>query len=109
METLKKPDYKKIYEDILNLKYPDKIQQCSLIMSKTVLLVKDVIMINKIIFSKNGATDIAENQKHRSYDKLSILEILYYQKKNNLNNTQLAAHFRLSRNTVAKWKKHFSV
>ncbi|HUH25918.1 MAG TPA: helix-turn-helix domain-containing protein [Flavobacterium sp.] len=47
------------------------------------------------------------NQKYRSYDKATIIEILNYQKKNGLNNTQLANHFKLSRNTVAKWERLF--
>ncbi|KXH83413.1 hypothetical protein [Chryseobacterium kwangjuense] len=105
MENLKKPDYKKIYEDIL-LKYPHKRNLCIPILSKAVLSMKDVLRLNDFIFPKN--TDAStQNQKHRSYDRSSILEILSYQKKNRLNNTQLAIHFQLSRNTVAKWKKQF--
>lgn len=48
------------------------------------------------------------NQKYRSYDKATIIEILNYQKKNSLNNTQLSNHFKLSRNTVTKWKTLFN-
>lgn len=33
--------------------------------------------------------------------------MLDYQKGNGLNNTGLAKHFSLSRNSVAKWKKYF--
>lgn len=47
------------------------------------------------------------NKKHRSYSKSDIIKILNHQKKNQLNNSQLARHFGLSRNTVTKWKRLF--
>ena len=46
-------------------------------------------------------------RKFRAYNKLTIMEILEYQKKNNINNTELSRYFKLSRNTIAKWKKCF--
>ncbi|WP_223608314.1 helix-turn-helix domain-containing protein [Chryseobacterium sp. OSA05B] len=102
------PDYKRIYEDIITYKYPEKRPLCVSILSKDFFSVKDVIKINDIIFPQSkDAHGHSENQKHRSYDKFAVMEILDYQRKNKLNNTQLAAHFSLSRNTVAKWKKHF--
>ncbi|MBE4948459.1 helix-turn-helix domain-containing protein [Chryseobacterium culicis] len=105
---MQNPDYKKIYEDIL-VKYPTKKEQCETILSKTVFSVKDVITINNIIFPKADQETQFANQRHRSYDKTSILEILDYQTKNKLNNSELARHFKLSRNTVAKWKKQFLI
>jgi len=56
---------------------------------------------------KSDKEKIRDNQKLKSYDKNTILQILDYQKKHHLNNTELALHFKLSRNTVAKWKKIF--
>ena len=101
MET-KGPNYKKIYEDILRLQHPTKKEECEKILSKTAFSVKDVININNIIFPKATQETQFANQRHRSYDKTSIIEILNYQKKNNLNNSELARHFKLSRKTVAK-------
>ncbi|MDH6252964.1 DNA-binding transcriptional regulator YiaG [Chryseobacterium sp. H1D6B] len=109
MTTFKKPNYKKIYEDILTLKFPGKKKYCQSILSKAELSVNDVIHINDIIFQKSDRTKASQNQKHRSYDMSYILEILDYQKKHQLNNSQLAAHFGLSRNTVTKWKKQVLV
>ena len=43
------------------------------------------------------------------HHKTTILEILQYQKNNNLNNNQLADHFKLSRNTITKWKKIYII
>ena len=58
--------------------------------------------LNEIIFGKK-----TENQKFKSYKRSDILKILDYQKKYKLNNSQLANHFNISRNTVTKWKKMF--
>lgn len=67
----------------------------------------DIVKINHILFGSLSRPMKDFNQKLKSYDSNSILEILNYQKKNKLNNFQLAAHFKLSRNTVTKWKKLF--
>ncbi|WP_317048662.1 hypothetical protein [Chryseobacterium sp. KLBC 52] len=74
-------------------------------MSKESMSLSDVLKINNIIFFDG----VSENQKFKSYDKQTIFEILEYQKKYKLNNSQLAKHFKLSRNTVTKWKRIFLV
>lgn len=102
-----KPNYKLIYNDIIAQKYPHKKDECLFILEKKQLSVFDVIELNNIIFGiKDKETDIF-NQRHRSYNESTILKMLYYQKKNSFNDTQLANHFKLSRNTIAKWKKKF--
>ncbi|WP_117585895.1 helix-turn-helix domain-containing protein [Chryseobacterium luteum] len=103
------PDYKKIYSDIIERDFPDKKEMCKNILSKTVLSQLDVIEINTLIFGNASREISISNQKHRSYNKQTILQILEYQQKNCLNNTQLAQHFRLSRNSVTHWKKKFKV
>ncbi len=102
------PNYRRIYSDILN-KHPEKKAECLPLLKKENLSVLDIIELNKIIFGIVDKQKQAENQKHRSYSKSDILKILDYQKKNNLNNTQLANNFSLSRNTIAKWKKMFLI
>lgn len=102
------PNYKQIYLDILNKKFPNKKAECKVILSKSSVSGIDIIAINKIIFGTNEEIN-SFNRKHRSYSKSDILKILDYQKKNNLNNSQLANHFKLSRNTIAKWKNIFIV
>lgn len=101
------PNYRLIYHDIISIKCPGKKEECNPILNKKEISILDVIKLNMIIFGINDKETQIFNQKHRSYDESTILEILDYQAKNNLNNTQLANHFKLSRNTVAKWKKHF--
>ena len=102
MKELKKPNYKRIYNDLLSEKYPEKKEKCTKLLSKKHLSFVDIIRLNELIFGKSNEVF---NQQYRSYDKKTISEILEYQKKNNLNNTQLASHFKMSRNTVTKWKK----
>ncbi|QIG89337.1 helix-turn-helix domain-containing protein [Chryseobacterium sp. POL2] len=101
-------DYKRIFADILEYKFPQKIEDCLPLLQKGNLTSIDIIKINKQIFGVDKETELY-SQKHRSYGKSDILKILDYQKKHKLNNSQLAIHFSLSRNTVAKWKKMFVV
>ena len=104
------PDYHRIYSDIINKKFPHLKEEYSSVLSKQNFSVLDVIEINKKILGISTKESESFNQRHRSYNRSDINEILDYQKKYNLNNTQLANHFKLSRNTVAKWKKlYFSV
>lgn len=104
-----KPNYKNIYTDIILKKFPQKLEDCFSILNKRDLSDLDVIDLNKKIFGISSRDTVRQNQKYRSYNRSTILDILNYQKKNHLNNSQLATHFQLSRNTVAKWKKMFVV
>lgn len=105
---LSRPDYKRIFMDIIERKFPDKKDEYLSILNKENFSVIDIIEINKKIFG-NNEKNLTFNQKQRSYSKSDILKILDFQKKNKLNNIQLAIHFKLSRNTVGKWKKIFLV
>ncbi|MBB6372615.1 helix-turn-helix domain-containing protein [Chryseobacterium shigense] len=102
MKKKTQPDYRKIYQDIITLKYPEKKELCNGILSKAKLTLLDIIQLNDLIFSP-----VNEDKKHRSYDESSILEILTFQKKYSYSNKKTAAHFRVSRNTIAKWKKNY--
>ncbi|MET3539164.1 transposase [Chryseobacterium limigenitum] len=104
MKASEQPDYKKIFDDIIKLKYPDKKDICNKILAKDTLSILDVIIINDIIFGET-----TDSQKFRCYDKKAIFEILEFQKKYSLNNSQLARRFKLSRNSITKWKKSFFV
>lgn len=105
------PDYKMIYTDLINEKYPEKKEKYSPLLSKEKLSVLEVIRLNKILFNNNDKKEDKEtsdfNQSHRAYDRETIFEILDYQKKWKCSNSQLAMHFKLSRNTITKWKRKF--
>lgn len=97
-------NYKQIYKDILAEKFPTKSTEILPLLEKKQLTTIDIIAINDKIFGKNSP-NMRVNQKYRCYKEQDIIKILDYQKANNLNNTQLALHFKLSRNTIIKWKK----
>ena len=99
-------NYQQIFRDILDTKCPEKKKVCIPLLQKVNLSAMDIVKINTEIFGISRENETS-NQKHRSYHKSDILKILDYQKKHNLNNSQLANYFKLSRNTVAKWKKIF--
>ncbi len=99
------PNYKKIYSDMIAAKYPEKSGVCSKILKKNTLHVLDVIMLNGFLTDHSLTEKDKMNQKLKSYDQETIFKILEYQKKYQLNNIQLARHFKMSRNTVTKWKK----
>ncbi|KFE97577.1 hypothetical protein [Chryseobacterium luteum] len=107
MEKLE-PDYKRIYSDIISTKCPDEKEEFQDLLNKSNLTVFDIIELNRKIFGLNTDKSTETfNQKHRSYGKSDILKMLDYQKAYKLNNSQLAKHFNLSRNSVTKWKKMF--
>ena len=101
------PDYKAIYNDIIRKKFPHKKEKCISFLEKKNLSAIDIIALNTKVFGKPDKISEKSNQKYRSYTKSDILKYLEYQKKYKLNNSQLANHFSLSRNTIAKWKKIF--
>jgi len=61
-----RPDYKRIYMDIIKKKYPEKIKKCLPILEKELLTVFDIISLNNEIFGFKEQT----NTKYRSYINL---------------------------------------
>lgn len=109
MEKFTKPNYQKIYKDLITKKYPDIEGKCQSILAKKDLSVMDIIKLNQLILPEDIRHDGSiSSQKHRSYDKETILQFLKYQEENDMNNKELALHFRLSRNSITKWKRLFS-
>lgn len=114
MDHLKKtkinyPNYRKIFSDIIDTKFPDKRQECENLLNKQELSFLDIIKLDQKIFGE-GDKDVKRfNQREKAYDNLSKKEILEYQIRNKLNNIQLASCFHLSRNTITKWKKEFKI
>jgi hypothetical protein len=100
------PNYNKLYKDILYLKFPEKIGELEHYLSREILLSIDVIKINNLMFG--NSENINYNQKLKSYDEESIRKILEFQEKNKLSNTSLSKMYRLSRNTISRWKSCFS-
>lgn len=102
-----KPHYVKIYSDLVRMKYPQHWEDVKELLEKDELSYFEIERLNKKLFQTNSPNKEQLQQKYKAYDEKTITQILLYQKKNNLNNLQLAKHFKLSRNTVAKWRKIF--
>ncbi|MBL1219368.1 helix-turn-helix domain-containing protein [Chryseobacterium sp. L7] len=96
----KEPDYVRIFSDIISKKFPEKKSSCKHFLKKEKLSSLEVIALNRILFH-----DGEINNDHRSYDHESITQILEYQRKHRMTNTEIASVFKLSRNTLAAWKK----
>lgn len=100
-------NYKAIYTDLILKKFPEKMEICQPLLKKKTLSTLDAIKINQILFPQSSLDVERSNQRHKSYKEKDIKEILKYQEDNCLNITQLALKFKLSRNTVAKWRKKY--
>lgn len=101
------PNYKLIFSDIIDRKYPEKRKDCQNLLNKENLTSLDIIQLNQNIFGAPDKKRLASNQMHKAYNVEAIIEILTYQKKNRMSNSKIAKHFRLSRNTISKWKRLF--
>ncbi len=104
-----KVKYKKIYSDLIRKLFPEKVQLLETFMHKNELSPLEVIQLNQKIFDSSHTENFDINQKFKSYNSEMIYKILNYQKTHQLNNSQLAKHFNLSRNTVTVWKKKYQV
>lgn len=95
------PDYVKIFSDIISKKFPEKTARCRYLLEKKKLSSLEVIILNRIVFQGDDT-----HNEHKSYDDESISKILEYQRKMKMTNTAIASVFKLSRNTLAAWKKN---
>ena len=98
-----KPDYTRIYRDLVELKHPCKLERLKQFLKKEALSFFDIINIEKII--NEDQFQSVFNQQHRSYSREDIKELLNYQKQNKLTDKDLGLQFKISRNTIHSWKK----
>lgn len=102
-----RPDYTRIFKDMIAQKFPERTKEFQNYLKKENLSIMEVIDFNDKIFGLKDKKTLIFDQKHKTYDQETILQILSYQKREQLNNVQLANHFNLSRNTVTRWKKQY--
>ena len=96
-----KPNYNRIYKDIVDRKFPEKKEMIYPLL-QTTLSVLDIIQINQMLFQS-----VNNNQLYKSYTEKDIQYILQYQLENKLTNISLSKQFNISRNTIASWRKIF--
>ena len=98
------PDYAKIFRDMAAKR---NIDTTAALPQKKSYSSIDVININEKLFAKQTKESFAFNQKHRAYDKKTIELLLTYQHRHELSNSEMARLFKLSRNTLSRWKAKY--
>lgn len=98
-----RPNYKKIYQDMLKLEYPEKLKDPKI---KELLdklhTTEDVLKFNDKLFKQSS-----ENQKLKTYDKKTMMKLLQYQKKHGHSTSYMSRKYKISRTTLSKWKLMF--
>lgn len=100
-----KPNYSKIYHDLLLTEHPEKLKDVKIKELLQNLNTSDeVIKFNEKLFAQSKES-IENNQKLRTYDKETMLKILNYQKQHGFSSNYISKKYKISRTTLAKWKK----
>ncbi|WP_294246180.1 helix-turn-helix domain-containing protein [uncultured Chryseobacterium sp.] len=73
---------------------------------KNLKTTEDVLKLNELVF-KSSKESLRNNQKLKTYDKKTMLKLLQYQQKHGLSTNYMSKKYRISRTTIAKWKKTF--
>lgn len=102
-----KPNYSKIYRDMLKLEYPEKLKEPKIIeLLKNLNTTEDVLNFNRRIFKQSKESE-ENNQKLKTYDKKTMLKLLQYQQKHGFSTSFMSKKYKISRTTITKWKKTF--
>lgn len=100
------PDYGKIFTDIIAFKFPERSEEFKARLNRD-LSVFEVVSINNKLFGEKKSQQITLEHRYRAYDKQTILRILQFKRDQKLNNSQLARHYSISRNTIKRWNDIF--
>ncbi|KMQ67777.1 hypothetical protein ACM39_12790 [Chryseobacterium sp. FH2] len=102
-----KPNYRKIYQDMLKLEHPEKLKDPKIKeLLKKLNTTEDVLNFNEKIFKQSKESE-KNNQKLKTYDKKTMLKLLEYQQKHGFSTSYMSKKYKISRTTIAKWKKTF--
>ncbi|SDQ16386.1 hypothetical protein SAMN05421664_0822 [Chryseobacterium soldanellicola] len=102
-----RPNYAKIYQDMLKMEHPEKLKDPKIKeLLKSLNTTEDVLNFNEKIF-KQSKESLKNNQKLKTYDKKTMLKLLQYQKKHGFSTSHMSRKYKISRTTIAKWKKTF--
>lgn len=107
---MKKPNYKKIFEDIIKVKCI-KGEKKDLLMHKidNIQDTFNVIDISKMLFEDKSFVKELANQRLKSYLIEDIVKILKYQFTNNLSDKEIAFDFNIAIATIRSWKKKYKI
>ncbi|ALR29416.1 MULTISPECIES: hypothetical protein [Chryseobacterium] len=102
-----RPNYKRIYHDILKDQHPEKLKDAKVLyLLDNLKTMEDILRINALVCDSSGKSS-KNNQRLKNYDKKTVLKILQYQKKHDLSANFISKKYKMSRTTIAKWWKLF--
>ena len=102
-----RPNYSKIYHDMLRLEHPGKLEEPKIKeLLKRLNTSDDVLKFNERLFEQSKESS-KNNQKLKTYDKKTMLKLLQYQRKHGFSTSYMSKKYKISRTTIAKWKKNF--
>ncbi|EJL70041.1 helix-turn-helix domain-containing protein [Chryseobacterium populi] len=102
-----RPNYRKIFQDMLQLEHPDKLEDPKIReLLKKLNTTEEVLNFNDKLF-KQSKESLKNNQKLKTYDKKTMLKLLQYQKKHGFSTSYMSKKYKISRTTISNWKKTF--
>ncbi|KQT25805.1 hypothetical protein ASG22_03620 [Chryseobacterium sp. Leaf405] len=102
-----RPNYKKIYQDMLKDDHPEKLENPKIQkLLNGLKTTEEILNFNDLIFEQSKES-IRNNQQLKTYDKKTILKLLQYQKKHDFSTSYMSRQYKISRTTIAKWRKLF--
>ncbi|CAM3840251.1 transposase [Flavobacterium branchiophilum] len=102
-----KPNYYQLYSDMFDEKIISNLKKDLSFLKKENVSNLDIINFDQEI-NLHSKSHNFENQKLRSYDENSITKVLSYQKEYALTDYQTSLHFKISRNTLRKWRNYYN-
>ncbi|ROH97483.1 hypothetical protein BCF50_2330 [Chryseobacterium daecheongense] len=102
-----RPNYNKIYHDMLKKEHPEKLKDPSIrrLLSK-LHTTEDILKFNDKLFTQSREKQ-QNNQKLKTYDKQTMLKLLQYQDKHGFSTSYMSKKYKISRTTITKWRKTF--
>ncbi|MFP3598368.1 helix-turn-helix domain-containing protein [Chryseobacterium sp. SIMBA_029] len=92
---------------MLKQDYPDKLKDPKILtLLKKLNTTEDILKFNDKLFEQSRESQ-QNNQKLKTYDKKTMLKLLQYQKKHEFSTSYMSRKYKISRTTLAKWKKMF--
>jgi transposase len=108
--SINKVRYKKLFRDMILDSSNLTITQKNKFLKKVEALsnIRSVMRLSKELEPYLERTHVSSKRGSlRAFDKAFILKVLREQKKKSLSNSDIRRKYKLSRNTIAKWKKLF--
>ncbi|WP_292011240.1 helix-turn-helix domain-containing protein [Chryseobacterium sp.] len=102
-----RPNYTKIYEDLLRLEHPEKLEEPNIKrLLENLNSAEDILNLNEKIFTPSKES-LKDNQKLKTYDRKTMLKLLQYQKQHGFSTNYMSKKYKISRTTLTKWRKTF--